>query len=117
MSQPSGDEHTWALVAWIIPLVGGIIGIVMRSNSDYVKHWSYLSIAFGIIIIVIDIILGALSFLTILILPIHILVTVLYYLAGLAFFIIWIIGILRERNAIYWKPPIIYNAARMIGLP
>lgn len=117
MSQLSNEESTWALVAWLIPLVGGIIGMVIKPNSNYVKHWSYLSIAFGLVIIGVDVVLGVISLLTILILPIHIVIMALSYLAGLAFLIVWIVGILRERNSIYWKPTIIYDVAKMIGAP
>lgn len=117
MSQLSEEEGIWALVAWIIPLLGGIIGIVVKPNSSYVKHWSYLSIAFGLVIIGVDVVLGVLSLLTVLIPPIHIVITALGYLAGLVFLVIWIIGILRERNSIYWKPTIIYDVAKIIGAP
>ncbi|BDR91224.1 hypothetical protein [Vulcanisaeta souniana] len=117
MSQLSGDEGVWALVAWLVPLVGGVIGLVVRPGSGYVRHWSYLSIAFGLVIIVVDVVLGILSLLTILIPPMHIVITALGYLAGLAFLIVWVIGILRERNSIYWKPTIIYDVAKIIGAP
>ncbi len=114
-SQLSEDERTWGLIAWIIPLVGGIIGIVVKPNSNYVKHWSYLSIAFGLVIIGVDVVLGVLSLMTFLMPPMHIVITALDYLVGLAFLIVWIVGILRERNSIYWKPTVIYDVAKMMG--
>ncbi|WP_054858030.1 hypothetical protein [Vulcanisaeta sp. JCM 16159] len=117
MSQLSEEERVWALVAWIIPLIGGVIGLVIKPGSGYVRHWSYLSIAFGIVIISVEVILGILSLITILILPMHIVIVVLGYLAGLALLITWIIGILRVLNITYWKPMIIYDIAKMIGAP
>jgi uncharacterized membrane protein len=115
MSQISEDERTWGLIAWIIPLVGGIIGIIMRPNSGYVKHWSYLSIAFGLVIIVVDVILDILTFALIFIPPVLLFIRILGILVGLAFLIIWLVGILRERSNLYWKPPVVYDIARIMG--
>ena len=115
MSQVSIDELNWGLVAWIIPLVGGILGFVMKPNSNYVKHWSYLSISFGIVIIVVSVVLDLLSLATMILLPLFIIIRALNILVGLVFIIVWIIGIVRERNSIYWRPQIIYDVAKMLG--
>ncbi|WP_291766777.1 hypothetical protein [Caldivirga sp. UBA161] len=115
MSQISTDELNWGLVAWIIPLAGGILGFIVKPESNYVKHWSYLSIAFGIVIIVVSIILDLLSLATMLLPPLFIIIKALSILVGLAFVIIWIVGIVRERNSMYWKPALIYDVAKMLG--
>ncbi|GGP21690.1 hypothetical protein GCM10007981_14520 [Thermocladium modestius] len=116
MAQVDNEEHTWALIAWVIPLVGGILGLVMKPNSNYVKHWSYLSISFGLFIIVVEVVLGIISIPFIFIPILHLIISVvLGTLIGLGFLVVWIIGILRERSALYWKPAIIYDIARMMG--
>ena len=117
MSQVNIDELNWGLVAWIIPLAGGILGLIVKPESNYVKHWSYLSIAFGIVIIVVSVILDLLSLATMLLPPLFIIIKALSILVGLAFVIIWIIGIVRERNSMYWKPALIYDVAKIIGAP
>jgi len=117
MSQIDNEEHTWALIAWIIPLVGGILGIIIKPNSNYVKHWSYLSITFGLVIIVIDVILGILSLATFFVPFLLIIFRIIGYLFDIAFLVIWIIGILRERAMLYWKPPVLYDIAKMMGAP
>lgn len=115
MSQVSVDELNWGLIAWAMPLGGGVLGLIMRPNSSYVKHWSYLSIAFGLVIIVVAIVLNILSLLTVFIPPLFILIRALGYIVGLVFVVAWVVGIVRERGMVYWKPALIYDVARVLG--
>jgi hypothetical protein len=115
MSQVTDDELNWGLIAWVIPLAGGVIGLIMRPNSNYVRHWSYLSLAFGLVIIATAIVLGILSMIVAPIWPLLMLVRILGYLAGLVFLVVWVVGIARERSVVYWRPSLIYDVARMLG--
>jgi len=115
MSQVTDDELNWGLIAWVIPLAGGVIGLIMRPNSNYVKHWSYLSLAFGLVIIVTDIVLIVLSMIVAPIWPLLMLIRILGYLVGLVFFVVWVVGVVRERSVVYWRPSLIYDVARMLG--
>ncbi|MFP3302492.1 MAG: hypothetical protein RXO25_01500 [Caldivirga sp.] len=115
MSQVTDDELNWGLIAWVIPLAGGVIGLIMRPNSNYVRHWSYLSLAFGLVIIATAIVLGILSMIVAPIRPLLMLVRILGYLAGLVFLVVWVVGIARERSVVYWRPSLIYDVARMLG--
>jgi predicted membrane channel-forming protein YqfA (hemolysin III family) len=126
MSQVTDDELNWGLIAWVIPLAGGVIGLIMRPNSNYVKHWSYLSLAFGLVLIATYIVLAVLSLViatasiplitaTMSIPPSLVLIKVLDYLVGLVFFVVWVVGIARERGMVYWRPSLIYDVAKMLG--
>lgn len=115
MSQVSQDEALWGLVAWVIPLAGGILGLITKPSSPFVRHWSHLSIAFGIVIVVVGVFLAILGALTEMVPPIHVLITVISYIIWLIVFLIWVIGIVRERSLTYWKPPVLYDIAKAIA--
>jgi uncharacterized membrane protein len=103
------EEKLWGFIAWLIPLIGGIIGLVIKQGSNYVRHWSYLSIGFFIVLVigqVINIIFSFIPFIG----------RLLVVLVDLGLLIIWIIGILRSLEKNLWKPPIIYDIAKILGL-
>jgi uncharacterized membrane protein len=103
------EEKLWGFIAWLIPLIGGIIGLVIKQGSNYVRHWSYLSIGFFIVLVigqVINIIFSFIPFIG----------RLLVVLVDLGLLVIWIIGILRSLEKNLWKPPIIYDIAKILGL-
>ncbi len=103
------EEKLWGFIAWLIPLIGGIIGLVIKQGSNYVRHWSYLSIGFFIVLVIGQVINIVFSF-------IPFIGRLLVVLVDLGLLIIWIIGILRSLEKNLWKPPIIYDIAKILGL-
>lgn len=116
MSQ-SSDENVWALIAWAATIVGAISALILKPNSKYVKHWSYLSISFFVIFIIGYAAIYIIS-LIIRLLPIigPILSSIIYILYLLIVFIIWVVGIIRSISGIFWKPRFIYDLAIRLGI-
>ncbi|MCS7128417.1 MAG: hypothetical protein RMI83_03990 [Desulfurococcaceae archaeon] len=113
----SEEEKLFALIGWAASIVGAIIVLVLKPQFKYAKYWSYLSISLfilaaiaGISIAIITAILGLIPIVG------GIISLVLSSLLGIAIVIAWIIGILKSLSKEYWKPPIIYDVAKMIGI-
>lgn len=106
--QVSEDERLWGLIAWVIPLIGGIIALASKPGITYIRHWSYLSITFGIVMIGATII-GSLFSL------IPFVGWLVGTLIGIALFVVWVIGIVKALDKMLWKPPIIYDLAKTLG--
>jgi len=104
----SEDEKLWGFTAWIIPLIGGILALVLKPSYRYACYWAYLSISFFIVIV------GA-GIINIVFSIIPLIGWVLSTLINLGLLIIWIIGLLRSLEKTWWKPPIIYNIAKMLN--
>ncbi|MEM3981066.1 MAG: hypothetical protein QXV06_05440 [Ignisphaera sp.] len=102
------DERLWGFIAWVIPLVGGILALVLKPGIKYIRHWSYLSITFGIIMIV-GLIIGRLFSI------IPLVGWLVELLIGIALLIMWVVGIVRALDKILWKPPIVYDLAKTLG--
>lgn len=105
----SDDEKIWGFISWLIPLIGGIISLLVKPNYKYAKYWAYLSISFFIVIIIADIIgflLGLIPFIGFF----------LKMLINIALFIVWVIGLIKSLEKVYWKPPLIYDIAEKIGI-
>ncbi|MGB9729750.1 MAG: hypothetical protein ACP5GU_04700 [Thermoprotei archaeon] len=116
MSQVSDEEKVWGLIAWIISIVGAIVSLVLKPNSKYVRYWAYLSISFFIVIIIgqivvriISLILGFIPFAG------GVLSATIDGLYLLAIVIVWIFGIIKSLSMEYWKPPLIYDLAKMMS--
>lgn len=113
----SEEEKLFALIGWAASIVGAIIVLVLKPQFKYAKYWSYLSISLFILAIVagvsISIITAILGFI-----PIvgGIIGLVLSSLLGIVVLIAWVIGILKSISKEYWKPPIIYDVAKIIGI-
>ncbi|MFP3143755.1 MAG: hypothetical protein RXQ93_01880 [Caldisphaera sp.] len=105
----SDDEKFWAFKAWLIPLIGGILALILKPNYKFAKYWSYLSISFFVIIVVADVISFGLQF-------IPILGTIISILIDLGLLIVWILGILKSLQKVYWKPIVIYDIAKLLGI-
>ena len=105
----SSDERLWGLLAWALLIVGAVIALIFRSGSRYVRYWAYLSISFTIVIIVafaISMILSLIPFIG----------WVLGILIDLFLVITYIIGLVKVLSDEAWRPPVVYDVARVIGI-
>ena len=113
MAQQSGgvseDEKLWALIAWLLSIVGAVLVLILKPGYRYAKYWAYLSISFFIVLIVAMFIGRILAF-------IPFIGWILLALIELGLVILWIIGIVRVIQITLWKPPIVYDIAKMIGI-
>jgi len=105
----SEDEKLWGLIAWILSIIGAILALVLKPGYRYAKYWAYLSLSFFIIIIVASIINGILML-------IPFIGWILAGLISLAIIILWIIGIIKSLQLTWWKPPVIYDIAKALGI-
>ncbi|MEM4623736.1 MAG: hypothetical protein QW816_06780 [Desulfurococcaceae archaeon] len=104
----SEDEKIWGFVAWLIPLIGGILVLVLKPSYRYARYWAYLSISFFIVVV------GA-QLVSIIFDLIPIIGKLISALIGLGLLITWIIGVLRSLEKTFWKPPVIYDIAKIIN--
>ncbi|MEM4487021.1 MAG: hypothetical protein QW116_07330 [Zestosphaera sp.] len=105
----SEEEKIWGFIAWLLSIIGAVLALVLKPNYKYVKYWAYLSISFFIIIIVASIVTRILSF-------IPIIGWLINALVGLALLILWVLGLIKSLGREYWKPPVIYELARALGI-
>ncbi|MGC8975007.1 MAG: DUF4870 domain-containing protein, partial [Thermoprotei archaeon] len=91
-------------MAWVIPLVGAILALVLRPGYKYVKYWAYLNLSFLVVIVVSAIIASILSI-------IPLIGWLLSTLIWVALLVLWVIGIIKSAERVYWKPPLIYDIA------
>ncbi len=103
------DEVTWGIIAWIIPLVSAILALVLRPGYKYVRYWAYLNLSFFIVIVIGGIIAFILGI-------IPLIGWIISTLIWIALLVLWIIGIVKSASRVYWKPPIIYDVARALGI-
>lgn len=113
MQNISDEERLWGFIAWLIPLIGGIISLVLKPNHRYIKHWSYLSISFSIFIIMAIVIAIAIGVIPIVGGILSIIITIIF---TILFIMTWVIGILRSLEKVLWKPVIVYDLAKLLGL-
>lgn len=109
------EEKIWGLIAWLIPLVGPVLALVLRPNLKYVKHWSFLSIGFFILVIAGYVVLWIVDLFLSLV-HLGILAGVLSALFWLLVVVLWIIGIVKAAQGEYWRPVLVYDIAQRIGL-
>lgn len=105
----SEDEKIWGFLAWFLSIVGAILVMVLKPGYRYAKYWAYLSIAFFIVIIVAAIVNTFLSLIPIIGWILAILIT----LGAIA---IWVIGIIKSLQPDWWKPPLVYDIAKALGI-
>ena len=108
-SSVSEDEKLWALIAWLLSIVGAVLVLMLKPGYKYAKYWAYLSISFFIVLIFTMFISRILAFLPF---------VGWFFLAliELGLVILWIIGIVKALQITLWKPPIVYDIAKMIGI-
>ncbi|MDH5816367.1 MAG: hypothetical protein QW794_05035 [Thermosphaera sp.] len=103
------DEVAWGLIAWIVPLVGAILALVLKPGYRYARYWAYLNLSFFIVIVIGGIIASILALIPFIGWLIGILIWV-------ALLILWVVGIVKSVSKVYWKPPIVYDLARALGI-
>ncbi|PUA31580.1 MAG: hypothetical protein B9J98_05780 [Candidatus Terraquivivens tikiterensis] len=109
----SGDEEkTWGFIAWLIPLIGGILVLLFKPSYRYARHWAYLSISFFVVAVVASAVATIISIVPFLA-PLGWAISAVL---GALFLVAWVLGILKSLNNSYWNPPIIYDLARRLGL-
>ncbi|MCS7135765.1 MAG: hypothetical protein RMJ14_03315 [Nitrososphaerota archaeon] len=113
MDTTLGDEEKiWGFIAWLIPLIGGVLVLLLKPEYKYAKHWAYLSISFFVIVVIASVVASVIS-----IIPfVNILGLVVSAVFGALLLVVWILGILKSLNRVYWNPPIIYDIAKRLGL-
>jgi uncharacterized membrane protein len=111
-SAVSEDERLWGFIAWVIPLIGGVLALALKPNYKYAVYWAYLSISFFIVIIGGWVVVFVFS-----IIPLigHILSFIMGVIIGIGLLIVWIIGILRSLEINWWRPPLIYDIAKILN--
>ncbi|MEM0227699.1 MAG: DUF4870 domain-containing protein [Ignisphaera sp.] len=105
----SEDEKLWGFLAWLLSIVGAVLAMVLKPGYRYAKYWAYLSLSFFILIIIASVISMVLA-----IIPF-----VGWVLAGLisiGLVVVWIIGIIKSLQPTWWKPPLVYDIAKAIGI-
>lgn len=102
------DEKNLGIISWMLSIVGAVLGLLLRPDSKYVRHWSYLSISFFIIIIASSFLLGIIK-----LLPLGELISMLI---KMSLFVIWIIGVTKSFEVVFWKPILIHDIARKLGI-
>ncbi len=104
----SEDEKIWAFIAWLIPLIGGILALVLKPSSKYSSYWAYLSISFFLCII------GA-SIVSSIFLIIPFIGKLVETIIWIGILVVWILGILRSLEKTWWKLPVVYEIARLLN--
>jgi uncharacterized membrane protein len=105
----SDDEKIWALLAWLLSIIGAILVLVLKPTYRYAKYWAYLSLSFFIVAIIVGVVNSILAL-------IPIVGWVISILISLAIAILWIIGIVKVLQITWWKPPLIYDIAKAVGI-
>ncbi len=109
-SEPvSEEEKLWGFIAWLLSIVGAVLALVLKPGYRYARYWAYLSAAYFIVIVAAWVVSAILGF-------IPIVGWVLGVLISLAVFIVWIVGILKSLSKEYWRPPLVYDIAKMLGI-
>ncbi|HDD26831.1 MAG TPA: hypothetical protein ENF75_07095 [Acidilobales archaeon] len=113
----SDEDKSWGIIAWAISFIGAILALVLKPQSKYAKYWAYLSIAFFIIWIIAWALIAGIS-LALMLAPTvgWFFSTIIRWFFWVAVLIVWIIGIIKAANVVLWKPPIIYDLAKTIGI-
>ncbi|MCS7111489.1 MAG: hypothetical protein RMI45_01030 [Ignisphaera sp.] len=105
----SDDEKLWGFLAWLLLIVGAILALLLKPGYRYAKYWAYLSASFFITVIIATIVNTILSLIPF----------VGWVLAGLitiGLIIVWIIGVIKSLQPTWWKPPVVYDIAKAIGI-
>lgn len=93
----------------MLSIAGAILAMLLKPKYRYAKYWAHLSISFFIVAVVASILGSVLS-------VIPIIGWLLSGLISLCLVIIWVIGIVMALQTVWWKPPVIYDIARSMGI-
>ncbi|PUA32553.1 MAG: hypothetical protein B7O98_07865 [Zestosphaera tikiterensis] len=117
MTEISEDEKIWGFIAWVGFIVGAIIALALKPTYRYSKYWAYLSISFTIAIVLGAIVLGIVTAVLNLIPFVGWLISgLLQGIYGLVILVAWIFGIIKSLGKELWRPPIIYEIAKYVGI-
>lgn len=105
----SEEERIWGLIAWLLSVVGAVITLALKPTYRYARYWAYLSIAFFIAVIVSGVVATIVGLIPLIGWFISLLISI-------ALLVIYIIGIIKSLAPEFWRPPIIYDVARMLGI-
>lgn len=103
------EEKLWGFLAWLLSIVGAILALVLKPGYRYARYWAYLSISFFILIVIASVVNSILSL-------IPFVGWLLAALVALGLLIIWILGIIKSLQPLWWRPPVVYDIARAIGI-
>ncbi|MEM0001032.1 MAG: hypothetical protein QXH02_06305 [Desulfurococcaceae archaeon] len=102
------EEKLWGFIAWLIPLIGGVLVLVLKPGYRYAKHWAYLSISFFILIVAVQVACMVFALIPFVGWAFSVLI-------NLGMLVVWVLGIVKSLGKTWWKPPVIYDLARMLG--
>ena len=110
------EPHIAAGLAAVFPLVGGVIFLVLEKKDKFVRFWAMQSVFFGglafaisIALRVVAFVFGFLPFIGKLML---FLLLIVYPIFGLAWFIVWVIGMVKAFSGKEWEIPWLGKLAR-----
>lgn len=108
-SEVSEDERIWGFIGWLASIVGAVLVFILKPRYRYARYWAYLSISFFVILIISGIVVGILS-----------LIPLIGWFIGaiiqLSLLITWVLGIVKSLSRVFWRPPIIYDLAKLFGV-
>ncbi len=103
-------------IAAAFPLIGGIIFLILEKKDPFTRFWAMQSLMFAlgatllsIVLTVAGMIFGVIPFLGWLVV---IFLAILSFALWLAFFVIWIITIIKAFSGVEWEIPYIGKFAR-----
>lgn len=103
------EERLWGFIAWLLSIVGAILAMVLKPSYRYAKYWAYLSISFFIVAIAASALGAVLSI-------VPLLGHIFSALISLALFVTWVIGLVKSLQMTWWRPPLVYDIAKAIGV-
>ncbi|MEM2376146.1 MAG: hypothetical protein QXZ10_00825 [Sulfolobales archaeon] len=108
-SEVSENERIWGFVGWLASIVGAVLVLILKPEYRYAKYWAYLSISFFVITIVSGVVVAILS-----------LIPLIGWFIGLVIqlvlLITWVLGIIKSLSRVFWRPPLIYDLAKIFGI-
>ncbi len=108
-SEVSEDEMIWGFIGWFASIVGAILVLILKPRYRYARFWAYLSLSFFVVLIISGIIVVALSL-------IPLIGWLIAAIIQLSLLIAWVLGIIKSLSRVFWRPPIIYDLAKMLGV-
>lgn len=105
----SEDERFWAFLAWLLSIAGAILAMLLRPNYRYAKYWAHLSISFFIVAIALGVVSSVVS-------DLPVVGTIVSAVVTLCLVMVWILGIVKVLHTEWWKPPLVYDVAKAIGI-
>ena len=103
-------------IACIFPLIGGIIMLLLERKNRFVRFYAlqsiFFALAWALFNLVMRLSIGFFHFLPIIGGIVRGLLWLIWALAGLAFFICWIMAIVKSFSGVEWEMPYIGRITR-----